>query len=446
MALARAQVLRASPIIDPDVGLTLGIDVAERGGHAYSDRPPGTAWLAAPVLAAGARLDALMLARARARGSLVYPPGSEPFIFTYAERFPDGPRLASRQATAGASVVQAVLMGALGLGLIFARLRRRGIPDQIGLVVVGTLGVATLWGPYATMLFNHVTAATLIAALLLALDRLEEVGADPSSRATRGLAALAGALGAAAVATDYLLLVVVAPLSLLRTPARTWPWLVAGALPLAAALAAYHTVAFGAPWSIGYDHHAHFEFAQTRAATFSGSLPRGLWILLGAGRDAGVLVLSPVLLVGLIGLWPDRTQPLPPLVDGPRFWLSAAPWAVWVVLLALHRTPWGGEGSDHRYLIPMLPMVALGLARALLQRRHRNVIWPLFALLGTVSMAHVWIHLHGWRGDRLLAHPWLGAAVGLGVGVVVAGVSNVLGNSRPMAQRGTRAEESAVVE
>ena len=36
----------------------------------------------------------------------------------------------------------------------------------------------------------------------------------------------------------------------------------------------------------------------------------------------------------------------------------------WVVLLAFHRTPWGGASEDHRYIIPAMPIVALGLASA----------------------------------------------------------------------------------
>ena len=88
----------------------------------------------------------------------------------------------------------------------------------------------------------------------------------------------------------------------------------------------------------------------------------------------------------------------------------------WVLLLSLHRTPWGGEGSDHRYLIPLLPVAALGLARALTRRRGRTVIWPAFALLATVSAAHVWLHFFHWRGGSPLDRPVLGIAVALAVG------------------------------
>jgi len=379
------------------------------------------------------------LRKARQREALVYPPGSEPFIFTYAERFAHGPPLARLQGTGLAVTVWASLVGVMGLGCIFARIRQHGVPIVPALVTVATVGLATLWGPYSTMLFNHVTAASVVAGLLLVLDRHERAvrGLAPPHW---GLAVGAGTLVALAVATDYLLLLVVVPLALLRLPPARWPALALGALPVVAALAGYHTVAFGAPWSIGYDHQAHFAFAQTRAGTFSGSLPTGLWTLLGAGRDAGVLVLSPVLILAAVCLWPEPSPPVPSPVTRPRFWLSAAPWIVWVVLLALHRSPWGGEGSDHRYLIPLIPVLALGLAHALTRRRWRSVVWTAFVLLATISIAHVWIHFLHWRGGAPFAHQGLGLAVGLAVGLVVA-VSRRAVDSRAIPDRGNRSEE-----
>ena len=35
-----------------------------------------------------------------------------------------------------------------------------------------------------------------------------------------------------------------------------------------------------------------------------------------------------------------------------------------IVLLAFHRTPWGGASEDYRYIVPAVPIVALGFASA----------------------------------------------------------------------------------
>ena len=44
LALARALVLHHRVDIDGERALTLEVDLATREGHAYSDRPPGTAF------------------------------------------------------------------------------------------------------------------------------------------------------------------------------------------------------------------------------------------------------------------------------------------------------------------------------------------------------------------------------------------------------------------
>src|SRR5690606_17034893 len=168
LALARALVLRARAPIDPDRALTLEVDLAERDGHAYSDRPPGTAFAALPAVWLGDRLDPRMLARAmeQARaGREVEPlPGARPYITTYAARTAagsTGPKLAALIGSSIAISIHAVLIGLLGLALI-DRLLLRGLEiDARGrLFAVGTIALATAWGPYSTTLFAHVSAAT----------------------------------------------------------------------------------------------------------------------------------------------------------------------------------------------------------------------------------------------------------------------------------------------
>ena len=78
-------------------------------------------------------------------------------------------------------------------------------------------------------------------------------------------------------------------------------------------------------------------------------------------------------------------------------------------MLCLHRTPSGGATVDHRYLVPAVPIVGLGLALAW-QRwiaephtrtqhpwRARAVLW-LSLLVAVASCVLVWSHFVSWRG------------------------------------------------
>ncbi len=372
VALARALGVRGEANIDPDVGLTLGVDRARREGHHYSDRPPGTAFLAMPAVWIGHQLDPRLARRSQATGELVVQPGSWPYLQTYAARSPTGPPLYTLQATAVAARVQAGLLGAVGVWLAFALGATWKLGARACWVSAGCLVGATLWGPYATALFSHVTAGVLLAAQILCLRRDRPAGSP-------WLASLGGLCGGWAVATGYALVFAVVPIALVMAPRGRWAWIAAGAIPIVGATAAYHTAAFGSPLAIGYDHHANFEFARGRLSTFDGNPLRGAWTLWGLGRGAGVLALSPIVLPGLVGVWRlDR-----------RLLLAMSPW---LGLLCFHHTPWGGAGMDHRYLIPALPILMLGVGHLWERSSGRVAVrWGL-AALAVGSAALTWTH------------------------------------------------------
>jgi hypothetical protein len=383
LALARALVLRGETRIDPDVALTLWVDRAERDGHHYSDRPPGTAFLAMPAVWLGAQLDPVLTERTMESGALVVTPAADPYATTYvarARKFGRAPTLVQFQGTALLLRIHCALVGMLGLWLLDAWLRKRGFDRGPRLLALLATATATLWGPYSTTLFSHVTSATLWCAMLLAIERNED----------KRWSMLAGLAGAWAVASDYLLVIPIALQLVLLVPRARWAWLACGAAPIVIATLAYHTAAFGSPLAIGYDYAASFDFARSRAETFSGDPRNGVWTLFGLGRGAGVLAQSPVLALGIGGLF-VRTR-----------WRELAPLLPWVVLLALHRTPFGGDTMDHRYLVPVIPMVAHGFAQvwdrwvthgARLRRVHACGV----VLLTAMSCVLVWAHFFAWR-------------------------------------------------
>jgi len=385
VALGRALVLRRETTIDPDIALTLWVDRAVRDGHHYSDRPPGTAFAALPALWLGAQLDPTLRDRAIESGALVITPAADPYANTYvvrAKQHGRAPALVQFQGTALLVRLQSALMGLLGLVCLERWLRLEGFAKGPRIAAVGTIALGTLWGPYSTVLFSHVTSGALWCAMLLAC----------AAAKVRGRVAwwLAGCCGAWAVASDYLLAVPIAIHLLSLVPRRGWLHIFVGAAPMVIATAAYHHAAFGSVWSVGYDHHATFEFARSRVDTFGGDPLAGLWTLLGLGDDAGLLAQSPIVYVGALGLAVARR------------WREAVALLPWLLLLALHRTPEGGATMDHRYLVPALPVIGLGFALAWQRwvvagpslRRPVALAWIVLAALSAII---VWVRFFAWR-------------------------------------------------
>lgn len=393
VALARALVLRGETKLREEVALTLWVDRARRDGEDYSDRPPGTAFLAVPAVWLGSRLDPGLLRASVESKDVVVSPAASRYAETYAlrvqrqQRPPStAPPLLALQGTALLVALHCAVMGALGIAAVLLLLRRRGASPGAQAFAAACLGLASLWGPYSLVLFSHVTAGTCAIWAVLGLE-LGLEGSTPALR--RGPLVLAGLAAGWAFSADYLVALLVLGLGLAIVPPRRWlaalPWLLLGAAPIVAATLAYHAAAFGSPWSLGYDHHANFAFARERSATFDGNPFHGLWSQWGLGQGAGVLALCPVMLVGVAGLLAHRE----------RWWLLAA--LPWVVLLAAHRTPTGGGAADHRYLVPLMPVLALGLGLAWDRSasgsgRGRWVASGLVAL-ASISAALAWRHV-----------------------------------------------------
>jgi len=385
IALARALAVHHTASIDDDVALTLWIDRAERDGHHYSDRPPGTAFAAIPAIWIGAQLDARLRDKAIEAGELLVTPAADRYGTTYvarARKHGRAPALVQYQGTALMAELQAALMGLLGLVGLERWLRYEQFDRGARGVAVVTVAVATLWGPYSTTLFAHVTAGAFWCAMLLASAAAKE----------RGHIAwvLAGTCAAWAVACDYVLAVPIAIQLVLLVPRRQLVTVGLGALPIVLATAVYHHAAFGAWWSIGYDHHASFDFARTRTDTFSGNPITGLWTLIGLGHDAGLAAQSPIALLGVAGL-----------VAAKR-WREGLALVPWVLLLAMHQTPQGGATMDHRYLVPAVPLLGLGFAHAWQRwatsvHGMRKSVVAMCTLLFALSAISAWAHFFAWR-------------------------------------------------
>lgn len=152
---------------------------------------------------------------------------------------------------------------------------------------------------------------------------------------------------------------------------RTVVRFLAGGIPAVALLLAYNTVLTGSPFSIGYEHEAHYTFMHD---SFGLALPSwsALWGLTFGGYR-GLFVYMPVLVAGLVVWLPG--------VRRSQVWrhdpvLPAA--LLLLVVIASYRMWWGGWAFGPRHLTAVAVLLAwrwLPLVAA-----HRRMRLPVAAL------------------------------------------------------------------
>jgi hypothetical protein len=356
-------------------------DKAFAGEHWYTDKAPGTSWLAAPAYAAfyavrrvtGGELPMVRVRpldpRAQAAGRFPSP----------SERLP-GDRLVynngHRVALWLCTVFAVGLLGVIGSAAAYLLAWHRSGDRRVARRVALTLGLATPVLPYATSLYGHVPCG----ALLFAAFAIVMLG--PGSRA---LAIAAGACAGVAVTAEYpaaLPAALVWALGLRRHGMRFSGWMLAGAALPALLLAIYHATAFGHPLRTGYDFVVGDEFSTGMAVHYGIASPRArvvLEILFGSYR--GLFYLSPVLLLAVWGLVHDVVHG-----DGERRTIAAFALSIctYYVLLNAGYYMWdGGAAAGPRHVVPMLGFLALGLPAAI-----ARVPWA-FAVLAIVSAAQM---------------------------------------------------------
>lgn len=355
-ALVRAITNEGTVNIDPFKNATG--DKAMHDGHFYSDKAPGIALTAVPVVA---------FVRPLYRAF-----GGDPETY-------EGLALLSYLST----VFTAGLFTALAGVCLFALCLELGASYGGALFAALTFTLATPIWTLATIFIGHAFAAAFLVFAFAAAMRIG--AADPSQDVQLGAMVGVGAGWAtvsefpAAIPAALLAVLAAAQARQLGRPraARILAALVVAALGCAAVLMAYQWACFGSPFHIGYSSEIGYEGMQQ--GVFGVSMPRMIRLRRILFSDyRGLLPLAPTLAMVPLGFIAmalvRRTEAAipasigaPNAIDNVRRRRVAAAFAatigVYFILLNASYNYWeGGWSYGPRHAAPGIPFLCVGLA------------------------------------------------------------------------------------
>ena len=328
-------------------------DRAERAGRYYSDKAPGMALLALPVVMAARPLLARGSAGDVCSGADCWfgPNGQTNSYY----------RALYYLATALTSVAMTAAAVVLFRSFVIVLYQDRGAAIFAALA----LAFGTPLGAWATTFFEHAAAASWLLAGLVAAHW---AGRQPSDSLRAGTAGVlvAAPLGLALI-TSYLTAVpvlMVAAYALLGAWRKPRRWVLMAALAaigtgalVVAPLLAYNWTAFGSPLSVGYSHVDGFE--GMKEGLFGISWP-DLTVLRGLTIDQyrGLLWVAPIVILyplGLVAMLRERRSRALGV-------LGAAVTAYYLLVNSGYAYWEGGFSLGPRHLIPVLPFLMLAIA------------------------------------------------------------------------------------
>jgi hypothetical protein len=314
--------------------------------------------------------------------------------------------------------------------LLYRFLGQLGASRMWSALIVLVYGLGTSAFPYSNAFFSHQFVACLLFGAFYIGFQMRRGALSPR------WAIVAGLLLSYAVISEYPSALIAAAIFVyivLTIPQRRWlAGLVIAGLPPLAMLIAYDLAIFHTPLPVGYEYSALYT-EQHSTGFLSLTLPRAdaLWgVTFGSFR--GLFYVSPILLLAVAGLWAWWRSPRS---AGDASRAHRAEWAVsvWATLSFFlfngSSVMWqGGFSIGPRYLVPMLPFLALGLGA--FAARWGGSIWAraLTAITAAWSVAVIWAQTLGgqsfpdWTPDPLINYslPHLAAGnIARNVGMVI---------------------------
>jgi hypothetical protein len=343
-------------------------------GHYYSVKSPILPALSLPVYevlkGAGAEKLSYETAKsARENGSWRWRPLSTPAGLYGANRvrtYHVRGQIEAQTPIIWALGLFACVLPALVLMLLVRRMGDR-IEPGYGTAAAVTLGLCTMVLPFSTLYFSHVLAALLGFAAFAVLWRER----DRSAGGSLLLVALGGLLAGLAFASEYPLALGGAVLGLYaiaRRGSRVRRGLAyaGGALVGAAPLFAYNLWAFGSITHLSYANavkeqgiSGHDVLGSNESGFFGVSVPSPRVALELLFSSKGLFSLAPVLLMGVVGavlLWRRGRRAEALTIGGVAL--------IYLVYNSGYWLPYGGGTPGPRFLMPLVPFLALPLVLA----------------------------------------------------------------------------------
>ncbi|HEV8462713.1 MAG TPA: glycosyltransferase family 39 protein [Gaiellaceae bacterium] len=313
-------------------------DVSYYQGHFYTAKGPGLA---------AAALPALYIVRA------VSNVGHVPAW--------NGPPLSPAPKRAIWPLEAMVVLTSGILLFLFMRFLAEAVVPGVGTLVAFVLTAGTMLLPYSTLFASHVPSAMLGTAAFVLLFRERRAPAASS----RTLVAAGVLAGASIVVERPMGLVTVALIGYTLVRGRDWQRPLAylgGALVGVLPLLIFDHWAFGSIAHTPYSDTVsisgdtgHDQLGANQNGFFGIAVPS----LNVAARllllNKGLFVATPIVLAGLAGLW----WLLKESAFRAEAWLITVLGIAYLIYNAAYYQPYGGDSAGPRFLIPLLPFVAL---------------------------------------------------------------------------------------
>jgi hypothetical protein len=335
-------------------------DIVRVGPHVYSDKPPLLSVLSASVYAP-----------LHAKGK-----GFTPDDFLWVN-------LALVSLVVGTS-------SALALASLRSMLQMVPASNWVADLLALSCGLGTLLLSYGVTFNNHSVAAGLLTAAL-ALVLLEPAG-SPRLKVRRILTGvLAGAAAAIDIPAGGAMLLGLGLWLASRSRRTPWGYLAAAAVPMLVH-AVLQTLTSGTPFPVEMTPELleqQGSYWASEAGRYREVVPRWQWGLELLFGPQGWLTLSPVLVLGLLGLTATAFRRLDPLRPA-----ALVVGGVVVLLLAFYiwgvrRTDFAGLSFGTRHMLAVTPAVYFFAAVIFLRARSR-LVKALFVVLLVAGLVYAW--------------------------------------------------------